>query len=187
MAIGLAPFSGRLQVRICCVCLNLRGKRTPIELFVCNIFQLSTADKNIISIPGFQIWNKAMAKRYVVKINGTRIGYTEFESGDPPMGVVFGVMIFDDIKSGYAFLKEYCNKHNVVINEEDGEFRYISSQGLPGVVIESEDGTQIKGLATNIRGSDEGWFEVEVIGISNPLYDKEFSHHREKYNDWHRE
>jgi len=46
-----------------------------------------------------------MGKPYYIEIGKKRIGYTEFEFADTPMGVVYGKIVFDEIKFPYDFFK----------------------------------------------------------------------------------
>lgn len=49
-------------------------------------------------------------KRYDVFLDNKKIGATELEKADAPMGVVFGRVTFNNIISGYDFLKTYSQK-----------------------------------------------------------------------------
>ncbi len=124
-----------------------------------------------------------MRKKYIIEINEERIGYTLFEYGDPPMGVVFGKVVFDTLKSGYAYLKKYCAENNVIINDDDIENKLINTQDISGIIVSSENGAEIKGIATSMGGMDSEGYEIEIIGIPYPFYGIEFPEHVNEYDE----
>ena len=56
-------------------------------------------------------------KLYDIILDSKKIGATELENTDAPMGVVFRRIMFDHIDSGYDFLKTYCVKNNIVLEQ----------------------------------------------------------------------
>ncbi|MEZ5427383.1 MAG: hypothetical protein R2747_14020 [Pyrinomonadaceae bacterium] len=128
-----------------------------------------------------------MRKKYLIKLDGEVIGHTYFERHDAPMGVVLGDIKFEGIESGYAFFRDYCIKHNVPINQDEAEQKFIDTQHIEGIKIISEDGTEIKGEGICVRGFDEEGFEIDVFGIPYPFYGEEFKHHREDYDNQFKE
>ena len=54
-----------------------------------------------------------MNKKYNIELNKVKIGTTDFEFADVPMGVVHGKIYFENIESPYEFFKNHCNKFNI--------------------------------------------------------------------------
>lgn len=54
-------------------------------------------------------------KWYDIFLDNKKIGTTELENSDAPMGVVYGRVTFDHIDSGYDFLKTYCLTNSILI------------------------------------------------------------------------
>jgi hypothetical protein len=50
---------------------------------------------------------------YEIQIENTKIGTTELEYCDAPMGTVYGKIKFINIISGYKFFKDYCAKNGI--------------------------------------------------------------------------
>jgi len=53
-----------------------------------------------------------MNKTYDIFLDDNKIGTTELEKSDVPIGVVFGQINLLDIKDAYTFFKDYCVKKN---------------------------------------------------------------------------
>lgn len=47
-------------------------------------------------------------KKYKILLDDKLFGTTKLEFGDPPMGVVFGQVNFDNKSIGYDYIKQYC-------------------------------------------------------------------------------
>ncbi len=52
-----------------------------------------------------------MKNTYIIELDKKRIGYTEFEFENPPMGVVHGKIIFNNLESPYELFRNHCLKH----------------------------------------------------------------------------
>ena len=116
---------------------------------------------------------------YELLLKNKIIGTTILEYADPSMGVVGGKIIFNNISSPYKFLSDYCKENNIKVNEDDLSNKWISTQDIPELIVKSINGTIIKGQATCILGFNEDGFQIEIIGIPHPEYDKlfpEYSH-----------
>lgn len=50
-----------------------------------------------------------------VVLNGIKIGTSRLEYSDISMGVVFGRIEFENILSGYDFIKSYCLENGTVM------------------------------------------------------------------------
>ena len=122
-----------------------------------------------------------MSKKYILCLDGKRIGVTHFESADAPMGVVMGVIDFEGIESPYLFFRNYCEENNIVINEDDPEYEAIFTQSIDGLRVFNEDGVEIKGVGATVSGFKEEGYYIDVFGIPYPFYREEFPHHREAY------
>lgn len=121
-------------------------------------------------------------KRYIIKLDGNRIGTTNLENADAPMGVVFGLINFEGINNPYQFLSNYCKNNNIPVNENNPEVESISTQTIDDLTVFNEDGIEIKGAGSAISGFMEEGYEIEIIGIPYPFYEEEFPHHCEAYD-----
>ena len=122
-----------------------------------------------------------MSKIYNILLNKQKIGATAFEKADAPMGVVFGEIIFnDDIKSGYAFFKDYCSKNRIKCTDLK-EDKIILLHDIPGLSIVNPGGRLIKGEACSISATDTDGSEIYLEGIPEKQYEEEFPHHVKEY------
>lgn len=64
-------------------------------------------------------------KLYYIFLDNNKIGTTELEKGDAPMGGVFGIITFINISSGYDFFKNYCVANNIELVADYPEDRLI--------------------------------------------------------------
>ena len=124
-----------------------------------------------------------MSTKYHIYLAGKYLGYTYFESADPSMGVVMGKIYFEDIKSPYSLVRDYCRENGVLLNEDDSELEAISTQSIDALRVVSEKGVEIKGLGSTILGFREDGYEIDVFGIPYPFYGEEFPGHREDYEN----
>ncbi len=123
-----------------------------------------------------------MNKIYKIILEGKEIGTSRLEKADAPIGVVFGLIEFNGIESPYRFFQNYCSKSSIVINTDDPEFEFIDTQVIPELKVFRNDGFEIKGVAGNtICGIEEEGYEISILGIEYPFYEKEFPHHRKAY------
>lgn len=124
-----------------------------------------------------------MNKKYIVQLEGKRIGITYFERADAPMGVVMGKIIFEGIDSPYQLFRNYCKKENIAINEDDPKIGAIFTQSIQELKVFTEDGIEIKGAGATISGFTDEGYEIDVFGIPYPFYNEEFPHHRKAYDN----
>ena len=123
-----------------------------------------------------------MDKVYDIYLEKIKIGITAFEKADAPMGVVFGNITFLNIPSPYKFLKEYCLQNSLAFTN-DPKDKFISTFDIPNLQVINLEGIEIKGISNSIAGMDNEDYEISIIGIPYPFYEKEFPHHVKLYND----
>lgn len=126
-------------------------------------------------------------KRYGIFLDDKIIGTTELEKADAPMGVVFGNVTFDNIVSGYDFLKTYCLINNIEIITDYPDDKLIEATDIPNLKVINPNGIEIKGQGTKINGMDSDVFEITILGVSYPFFEEEFPHHVKAYNDQFKE
>lgn len=122
-------------------------------------------------------------KRYDIFLDDKIIGKTELEKADASMGVVFGIVTFDNIISSYDFLKTYCLTNNIEIITDYPEDKLIATANIPNLSVVNPNGIEIKGQGANINGMGNDVFEITILGISYPFFEEEFPHHVKSYND----
>jgi hypothetical protein len=122
-------------------------------------------------------------KQYNIFLDDKLIGTTELEKADAPMGVVFGNVTFDNIVSGYDFLKTYCLTNNIEIITDYPDDKHIATTDIPNLKVINPNGIEIKGQGTNINGMESDVFEITILGVSYPFFEEEFPHHVKAYND----
>ena len=125
--------------------------------------------------------NEKMDTKYTLELDGVKIGYTEFEYADPPMGVVHGKIIFDGIESPYDFFLNHCRKFNIEITTDFPEDKLITTCIIPQLKIILENGNQLQGWGGTIEGVDSDGFEIQFGGVSSELMQTEFRDHFKKY------
>ena len=113
-------------------------------------------------------------KLYNIFLDNNKIGTTELEKGDAPMGVVFGKITFINISSGYDFFKTYCVKNDIELVADYPEDRLIFTRTISALSVLSQEGIEIEGLGNQISGMDSDEFEISIEGISYPFYGEEF-------------
>jgi hypothetical protein len=111
--------------------------------------------------------------RFQVKLGSEVIGFSEFEGGDPPMGVASGKLM---PTSAYASIQPYCVEHRE---------HWINISGLTvetpeGVLIECSGGVQIIDCSPELG---ERGIEIHLNGITSPAYSELFPHHLEAYRN----
>lgn len=122
-----------------------------------------------------------MEKNFNIFLEQKKIGTTEFEKADVPMGVVFGEMKLIDVKDAYAFFEDYCAKNHIGVTKFPKE-KIISTRHVPNLQIFDVDKTEIKGIATSVSGQGYDDFEISIEGLPHSLFISKFGHHIEKYN-----
>jgi hypothetical protein len=123
-----------------------------------------------------------MNKTYTLFLDGTRIGTSFLEYGDPPMGVVFGEIIPDGIELNFAYIKKYCKQHSIPFRETP-EDQLIFTDSIPGLIVCNEAGVEISGAECNIEGMDSEMYNINILGIPYPFYAEEFAHHVTDYEN----
>ena len=94
------------------------------------------------------------------------IGTTQLESGDPPMGVAFGMMIPD----------AYTKYRNFFTSQDE------NAVGQLNLYVMSESGEKLEpcsgiGILDYSEEAGEVMIEVNVLGLDSDLYQKYFAHH----------
>lgn len=120
---------------------------------------------------------------YIIYLDKIKLGTTLFEKADAPMGVVFGKIKFDKINIGYQFIKDYCLSNNIELTYDCPNDQVLSTRTITSLKVINEYGVEIKGVGNQITGMDNDGFEISIEGIPYPFYEKEFSHHREAYDE----
>ncbi len=124
-----------------------------------------------------------MNKIYDILLNGKKIGTSNLEKADAPMGVVFGEIKFSVSNIDYKFIKEYCELNNIDLADNYHEDKLISTRTIDSLTVLNAEGIEIKGLGNQISGMDSEGFEISIEGISYPFYEEEFPHHVKAYNE----
>ncbi len=122
-------------------------------------------------------------KLYDIFLDNNKIGTTELEKGDAPMGGVFGKIKFINISSGYDFFKTYCITNDIELVTDYPEDRLILTRTINNLAIKNELGIEIKGVGNQISGMDNDEFEISLEGVPYPFYQEEFPHHVKAYNN----
>ena len=122
-----------------------------------------------------------MKKTYDIKLNGVKIGTTDFEFADTPMGIVFGKVKFENISSPYELIKEHCLKNGIGINDDYPEDKFINTMIIPKLKVFDKEQTELKGSGANFIGMDSDGFEIQFGGITSDLMQSEFKHHYDEY------
>ncbi|MCB4800303.1 hypothetical protein [Neotamlana laminarinivorans] len=122
-----------------------------------------------------------MRKTYHIELNGVKIGTTDFKFADTPMRVIHGKINFENIESPYELFKSHCKKYNVVINQDDKEFKFIDTQVIPELKVYLENGIELNGWGGAITGMEKDDFEIQFGGVTSELMQTEFKHHYDEY------
>lgn len=118
-----------------------------------------------------------MNKKYNIYLDRSFVGYTHLEKSDAPMGVVFGLIYFENIETPYDFFTNYFKEYNLAVNYNDPNVKLIDTQALDGLKVMNEDGIEIVGLGTSINGMDDDGYNIEIVGIESYLFANEFPNH----------
>lgn len=122
-------------------------------------------------------------KEYKIYIEQKMIGTTKLEKADPPMGVVFGKIEFNEVQYKYQFFKEYCLTNNIELRSDYPKDKLLSTATIEQLKIVNDEGIEIKGVGNQIMGMDEDGFEISIEGIPYLFYEEEFPHHRKAYDE----
>ncbi|QZP18733.1 hypothetical protein [Pseudomonas sp. DR208] len=107
--------------------------------------------------------------RFEIFSNGQHIGWSDFEHGDPPMGVAHGLFIPGP---GYSGIQEQIRAST---QRDQRHFKFTVR--LDGVEI-TASGASIADYSVN---SDADDMEVVVLGIEYPAYGDVFPEHVAAY------
>ncbi len=122
-----------------------------------------------------------MRETYNIELNGVKIGTTDFEFADTPMGVIHGKINFISLQSPYELFKNHCKKFNVRINDDEPKLKLIDTVVIPELKVYSNNGTELKGWGGAITGMDDEEYEIQFGGITSELMKSEFRHHYDEY------
>ena len=108
--------------------------------------------------------------QFSIYCKGKLIGYSKLETGDPPMGVAFGVFIpnntYEDVKSEIVVSYGYQEHLELKVFTESGK-------QIPCIAVAIQDNT----------AEFPEWVNVEVLGIPYPEYEEIFPQHVETYRN----
>ncbi|OAB79304.1 hypothetical protein ULVI_07655 [Cochleicola gelatinilyticus] len=122
-----------------------------------------------------------LRKTYSIELNGVKIGTTDFEFADTPMGVIHGKINFENVESPYELFRKHCKKHNVQINDDEPKLKLIDTVVIPELKVYLENGTELNGWGGAITGMDNEEYEIQFGGITSELMQTEFKHHYDDY------
>lgn len=121
-------------------------------------------------------------KIYDIFLDNIKIGTTELEKADAPMGVVFGKINFIEIDSAYDYFRNYCIENKIKVTD-DYKQRLIMTEFIPNIKVVDNNNIEIIGLGTNIEGMDSDIFDITIMGVPYPFYEEEFPHHVKAYSE----
>ena len=119
---------------------------------------------------------------YEIQIENIKIGTTELEYSDAPMGTVYWKIKFENITSGYDFFKNYCSKNKIEFTDYEDE-KLILTMNIPNLKVFNKNKIEISGMSTSVSGMDSDEFEITIFGISYPFFEIEFPEHVKRYNE----
>ena len=119
---------------------------------------------------------------FSILLDNKKIGITNLEKADVPMGVVFGQISLINIADGYTFFKDYCVKNIIGITKYP-EDKFISTRHIPNLQVFDNDRAEIKGVATSVAGQGNSDFEITIEGVPHSMFISKFGHHIEKYKE----
>lgn len=111
---------------------------------------------------------------YRVDLDNKEVGTTLLESGDPPMGVVWGKVSFHAPVSVFGLFLDYCRTREITINSTDPVHEFIDTQVIPDLRVFRADGIEIIGQGCCISGFKDDGYEITILGIPYPFYSEEF-------------
>lgn len=148
--------------------------------FLASILVLIGGNELCVTTQTHRIMTK---KIYDIFLDSIKIGTTELEKADAPMGVVFGKINFVNIASGYDFFKSYCVTNHIELISDYPENRLILTRTISNLAVKNEQGIEIKGTGNQISGMDSDEFEISLEGVPFPFYEEEFPHHVKAYHE----
>lgn len=108
--------------------------------------------------------------RFEIYADGSHVGWSELEHGDPPMGVAFGCFI---PTASYGAIQE-----RIIAETASGQTSFHFQVKAPMQVWIKAVGVSISDYSKEV--GVEG-IEVSVLGISNPPYEQLFPDHVDAY------
>jgi len=119
--------------------------------------------------------------KFRIMLNGEKIGESDLENGDPPMGVVFGKAILTVPGSPTSFILEYCKKQGIEITANDPSIPYFSTRDIPLLKILNDKNMEITGVGGTYFDGNDSELQVSILGIESDVYDKEFPGYYKRY------
>ena len=109
--------------------------------------------------------------RFEISCQSILLGWTDFEAGDPPMGVAWGRFI---PSPGYAGIQRTI----VAATMGRAESPQLSARVAGGPTLDSTGGVHISDYSLEFGA--EG-LEVQILGLSHPPYETLFPEHVAAY------
>ena len=122
-----------------------------------------------------------LRKTYKIELNGVKIGTTDFEYADTPMGVVHGKINFENVESPYELIRNHCKEFKVQINDDEPKHKFIDTVVIPELKVYLENGTELNGWGGAITGMDNEEYEIQFGGVAYQIMQTEFTHHYFEY------
>lgn len=121
-------------------------------------------------------------KIYKILLDDKLFGTTKLEFGDPPMGIVFGQISFEEKNIGYDFFKQYCTDNLIKIQTDYPKDKLISTGQIKNLKVYNSENFELESkLGNNIEGMDSDNYTITIIGIDSEVYEKEFPEHIAEY------
>lgn len=122
-----------------------------------------------------------MRKKYEIELNGVKIGTTDFEYADAPMGVVHGKINFENVKSPYELIRNHCKEFKIQVNRDEPKQKFIDTVVISELKVYKENGTELNGWGGAITGIDNEGYEIQFGGVDYMIMQTEFAHHYYEY------
>jgi len=118
---------------------------------------------------------------YKILLDGNLLGTTKLEFGDPPMGVVFGLIKFAEKSIGYDFIKQYCTDNLIEVQTDYPNDKLISTGQIVNLKVYNNENLELVGLGNSIEGMDSDSYTITILGLDSEIYEKEFLKHIAEY------
>lgn len=122
-----------------------------------------------------------MNREFKIFLDDIFIGTTNFEFADVPMGVVYGMVKFDNIDDPYLFLKQHYLSKNLQFDFDDNKGFLTSEIQKVIKIFFNENNTQLLGWGAFLSGI-KNEFEITFLGLNSDIMKSEFNKH---YNDYY--
>lgn len=119
---------------------------------------------------------------YNILLDNEKIGTSQLEHADPPMGVVFGTITFSDTTFNFDFFSKYC-ADNKISADIDNDDKIIVAATIPNIKVFNDKGIEVIGEGCSISGMDSDVYDITILGVPYPFYEEEFPHHVKAYDD----